>query len=67
MSQASSSKAESSESSAESLRVLVAHQYSHGAALRTLDLRCRKLVSGDILHMQEVWPADMQVLNLVSV
>jgi len=66
-SQTSSSAEENSGSSAESLSVLVAQQYSASAALRALDLRNRRLISGDLLHLQDVWPADMQVLNLVSV
>ena len=45
---------------------LMAGKYTVGAALGTLDLRSCDLISGDLVHLQDVWPADMQVLNLVS-
>ena len=67
MSSQTSSSSEENPGSSERLSVLLAHQYSAGAALRTLDLRCSSLVSGDLVHLQEMWPVDMHVLNLVSV
>ena len=45
---------------------LMAEKYTVGAALGTLDLGSCDLISGDLVHLQDVWPADMQVLNLVS-
>ena len=53
--------------SSESLMRLVAGKYTVGAALGTLDLRSCDLIIGDLVHLQDVWPADIQVLNLVSV
>ena len=64
--QTASSAEEISVHSSESLMRLMAGKYTVGAALGTLDLRSCDLISGDLVHLQDVWPADMQELNLVS-
>jgi hypothetical protein len=61
----SSFSIEESSFSEESLGILVAEQYSLGATDRTIDMRSRKLISEDLLHLMHLWPADVHVLNLV--